>query len=428
MASQDQKKQLLDELFEDFSYFDDLPCGVVIFALEKGRELVPIYRNTWYRRLFGYKSQKQAALKDNVFSKIYEPDRKNVIRCLMKSAEGISGEMTAHLCFDDRIMLQAHLRIWCVQRQYELPKVGMMITGSDNEEVVDPRTVTFNQNYRNIARYEATSSFDYDLEQDRFFYIHRDAEGKVDEHMVDHYLENLRNQKQVHISTIREYQKALISRENTEVDFLALTPDGEYEWRRATCTPATISVHGSVAPHMIGHIEPVESSPTAPRRPHMDQVTGLQDRPSTLMTINWILEARDESQRVFALVCLNGLNAVDRICGEDAGDRLLHRLGFVLSTSLVVQDVIGRYSGATFVIFIRHAKDGEQIQNIVENARAEILKEQEAIPNCPPIDLSFGRAVMPDEAKTLEEAEALANQRLDQKIAAWGEAHPAEEV
>jgi hypothetical protein len=35
---------------------------------------------------------------------------------------------------------------------------------------------------------------------------------------------------------------------------------------------------------------------------------------------------------------------------------------------------------------------------------------------------------MPDEAKTLEEAEALANQRLDQKIAAWGEAHPAEEA
>ena len=81
MASRDQKHQL-EELIEDFSYFDDLPCGVVIFTIEKGRELVPVYRNTWYRRLFGYKSQKQAALKDNVFSKIYEPDRKNVIRCL----------------------------------------------------------------------------------------------------------------------------------------------------------------------------------------------------------------------------------------------------------------------------------------------------------------------------------------------------------
>ena len=139
MASRDQKHQL-EELIEDFSYFDDLPCGVVIFTIEKGRELVPVYRNTWYRRLFGYKSQKQAALKDNVFSKIYEPDRKNVIRCLRQSAEGTSGEMTARLVFDDRIMLQAHLRIWCVQRQYEYPKVGMMITGSDNEEEVDPTT------------------------------------------------------------------------------------------------------------------------------------------------------------------------------------------------------------------------------------------------------------------------------------------------
>ena len=423
MASRDQKHQL-EELIEDFSYFDDLPCGVVIFTIEKGRELVPVYRNTWYRRLFGYKSQKQAALKDNVFSKIYEPDRKNVIRCLRQSAEGTSGEMTARLVFDDRIMLQAHLRIWCVQRQDEYPKVGMMITGSDNEEEVDPTTITFNQNYRNIARYEATSSFDYDVEQDRFFYILRDEKGGVKEQVIDHYLENLRNHKTVHISTVREYEKALMSRTATEVDFLGLRKDGEYEWRRATCTPTTISVHGAVSPHTIGHIEPVDSSPTAPRRAHMDLVTGLQDRPSTMMTINWILEARDQSQRVFALVCLNGLSEIDRVCGEKVGDQMLHRLGFVLSTSLMVQDVIGRYSGAYFALFIRHAKSAEQIAQIVENARTEMEIERSKYPHCPEIGLSFGQAVMPDDGTTLEEAESVANARLNEKIAEWEAAHP----
>ena len=34
----------VNEITEDFRYFDDLPCGVVIFELEKGRNLIPLYR------------------------------------------------------------------------------------------------------------------------------------------------------------------------------------------------------------------------------------------------------------------------------------------------------------------------------------------------------------------------------------------------
>ena len=103
---------------------------------------------------------------------------------------------------------------------------------------------------------------------------------------------------------------------------------------------------------------------------------------------------------------------------------MLHRLGFVLSTSLMVQDVIGRYSGAYFALFIRHAKSSEQIAQIVENARTEMEIERAKYPHCPEIGLSFGQAVMPDDGTTLEEAEAVANARLDEKIAQWDAAHP----
>ena len=34
----------VNEITEDFRYFDDLPCSVVIFELEKGRNLIRNYR------------------------------------------------------------------------------------------------------------------------------------------------------------------------------------------------------------------------------------------------------------------------------------------------------------------------------------------------------------------------------------------------
>lgn len=415
------KKAALSDVLDDFRYFDDLPCGIVIFLLEKGRDLVPVYRNAWYRRLFGYASPRQAALKDNIFARIFEDDRERFMNLLKASAEGRSGEMQARLQFDDKSVIRVHLRVWCLERDYELPRIGLMITGADNEEQVDPIAATYNQFYKNIARNEALSSFDYDIEQDRFFYILRKEDGGASEHIVDHYLETLRNRNWVHNSTVREYRQALAGHSgNNSVEFLGLRKDGAYEWRRAEFHPAYISEDGNVSMHMIGTIEPMAGTATTEvKTAHMDAVTGLQDHYTTMMTIEWILEARDESERAFALFRLNGLNQVDQYVSDEAGDELLHHLGDVLARSLQGQDVIGRYSGSVIAVFIRHADDRNEINGILAQAQEAIEQFLLRKVGYPRVGVTAGIAYMPEDGTTLEDAEAVASERLDDEALRW---------
>ena len=83
---------------------------------------------------------------------------------------GQAGEMMARLTFKNQNVIRVHLRIWCLERDYIQPKIGMAITGADNEDQVDPMAATHNQFYRNIAQNVAPVVYDYDIEQDRFFY------------------------------------------------------------------------------------------------------------------------------------------------------------------------------------------------------------------------------------------------------------------
>ncbi len=410
-----------NEAAEDFRYFDDLPCGVVVFELEKGRNLIPLYRNAWYRRLFGYVSPRQAALKDNALARFYGEDRKRVTAMLMASAAGQAGEMTARLTFENQNVIRVHLRIWCLERDYIQPKIGMVITGADNEDQVDPMAATRNQFYRHIAQNVAPVVYDYDIEQDRFFYIEHTPEGKICENTIDHYLEELRNERRVHPSTVREYRKALAGdSEEDSVDFLGLGANGEYEWRRAELRKVHVSDRDSLSLHMIGTIAPVSSGGGAKQRPvHMDRVTGLQDRDSTMTTIQWILEARDTSARAFALFRLNGLSDVDDAMGDRVGDRLLHRLGQVLAHALQGQDVIGRYSGSVFVVFIRHANSRKVAESLWQDAQAAMAEEAGAHPEYPRIGVTAGIAYLPEDGGTLAEAEAAAANRLEAATSDW---------
>ena len=411
----------VNEITEDFRYFDDLPCGVVIFELEKGRNLIPLYRNAWYRRLFGYVSPRQAALKDNVLARFYGEDRKRVAAMLMASAAGQAGEMTARLTFKNQNVIRVHLRIWCLERDYIQPKIGMAITGADNEDQVDPMAATHNQFYQNIAQNVAPVVYDYDIEQDRFFYIEHTQAGEICENIVDHYLEELRNDRRIHPSTVREYRKALAGdSQEDSVDFLGLRANGEYEWQRAKLRKIHVSDHDSLSLHMIGTIAPVSSDGSPKQWPvHMDRVTGLQDRDSTMTIIQWILEARDTSARAFVLFRLNGLSDVDDAMGDRVGDQLLHRLGQVLAHALQGQDVIGRYSGSVFVVFIRHADSRKVVESLWQNARAAMAGEADAHPEYPRIGVTAGIAYLPEDGGSLAEAEAVAANRLEAAAVDW---------
>ncbi|MDD2413590.1 MAG: diguanylate cyclase [Eubacteriaceae bacterium] len=391
--------------------FKTMPCAVVIFEKD-GRDWEPVYRNLKYQRMFDYANAMEAALKDDVFGWVHPNDRKNIEIMTEKSKEGIPGQQVCRLKRKDDVICWVVAFSWRLESPGQTGAVVLAFSEFASVPGHEKLIALQEQRYRTIAENINSVSFDYDVIQDRLFYIVRREGQAPEEKIIEQYLQNLTKSKMVHSSTCREYRNALLGKRNVDyVDFLCRFADGQYHWCRAHYRAVYVGENKDF--HTVGRVVITTDELHQEVRIQMDKVTGTLDRAAADMTIELVLKDQIMvGSRAIVLFKLQGLSEIDEVMGTETGNLVLRNVGSLIAENLRGNDVIGRFSGSIFVALIRNAGSRQAVLDMIARVQDAVGGLMGTIRLEVPINLLAGIALMPEDATDYKSLVAVASSQI----------------
>jgi diguanylate cyclase (GGDEF)-like protein/PAS domain S-box-containing protein len=143
-----------------------------------------------------------------------------------------------------------------------------------------------------------------------------------------------------------------------------------------------------------------------------DPLTGLANYRRFLEVIESEIKRCVRSARPFAvlLLDLDGLKSINDSHGHPVGSRALRRVANILRIHCRAIDTVARYGGDEFVIVLPET-DQEAARHVAQRISEESQNESEK----PPISVSIGLAIFPQDGKNLDELLAAADRSLYNK-------------
>lgn len=140
-----------------------------------------------------------------------------------------------------------------------------------------------------------------------------------------------------------------------------------------------------------------------------DPLTGLANYRRLIENIDCELRRSDRTERPFALLLLDldGLKQINDHFGHLVGSRALCRVAEVLRTHCRAMDTAARYGGDEFTVILPES-DREEAQSVANRISQHLANDREH----PPISVSIGIAVFPDDGNTIEHLLSAADQQL----------------
>ena len=113
----------------------------------------------------------------------------------------------------------------------------------------------------------------------------------------------------------------------------------------------------------------------------IDELTGLKNKSSLTREINSFLEQKsDFKQGLFYVLDIDGFKAFNDTYGHDVGDIILEKLGKYLKNKFSSENIVGRFGGDEFIIFIKNVSDAKFAAKVANEIASEI-SDQIKLPN-----------------------------------------------
>ena len=115
----------------------------------------------------------------------------------------------------------------------------------------------------------------------------------------------------------------------------------------------------------------------------MDDLTGLKNKGAVTREINGYLTDETTDKGIMFLLDIDHFKAINDTYGHDTGDSVICQFGMFLKNAFVNDEIVGRFGGDEFIIFIKGTDDpavaAETAQKVVDGAHEHIVlpnKEQ----------------------------------------------------
>lgn len=102
-----------------------------------------------------------------------------------------------------------------------------------------------------------------------------------------------------------------------------------------------------------------------------DELTGIKNKAALTREINNFIKSSSENKGILYVIDIDYFKKINDTYGHDTGDVILHKLGTYLKQKFVNHEIVGRFGGDEFIIFLRNNDDIEAARKFA----SEIAKE-----------------------------------------------------
>ena len=130
-----------------------------------------------------------------------------------------------------------------------------------------------------------------------------------------------------------------------------------------------------------------------------DELTGLKNKAALTREIGEFVERSDENKGLFFVLDINYFKQINDTYGHDEGDIILNKLGKYFKEKFDGGEIVGRFGGDEFIIFIKDTDDAEYAKKIALEVCQEV-EDAITLPNGKDyLTISIGVAIYQGQEK-----------------------------
>ncbi|MEG2174787.1 MAG: diguanylate cyclase [Oscillospiraceae bacterium] len=211
--------------------------------------------------------------------------------------------------------------------------------------------------------------FQYFPISDILYCSYFDADGSLHEELLSHYMEDERYCEELHPDFKQLYrcmlQSALQKSIRTSLEYLTRSGlGGDYEWRRITLR--SIANRQGQITHVLGRVENIHAlarqRDLAFEKASRDSLTGILNKTALYEQVSQMLQSDIGVGYALLMIDLDNFKCINDTCGHPAGDKMLVLIAHLLQRVFSADDVIGRFGGDEFMVFMRDVTE-QNVQN-----------------------------------------------------------------
>lgn len=124
----------------------------------------------------------------------------------------------------------------------------------------------------------------------------------------------------------------------------------------------------------------------------IDDLTGLKNKAALTEDINTFIRKKENNKGLFFVLDIDYFKAFNDTYGHDVGDEILKELGKFFKEKFPGDDIVGRFGGDEFIIFIKDNNDIEFARELAESIYNSAA-EKVVLPGGKKLGLSMGIAI-----------------------------------
>lgn len=134
-----------------------------------------------------------------------------------------------------------------------------------------------------------------------------------------------------------------------------------------------------------------------------DEMTGLKNKGCLTREINKYLADENEDRGLLFIMDVDRFKSINDTYGHDVGDSVIVQLGRFLAEGFKGDEIVGRFGGDEFILFVKNTDDTDTARSIAEDAVAGIARSIRLPDDKVKLSVSIGVALYHGEEKNYSE-------------------------
>ena len=134
-----------------------------------------------------------------------------------------------------------------------------------------------------------------------------------------------------------------------------------------------------------------------------DDLTGLKNKGALTRAINEFLADENKDKGIMLMLDINDFKMVNDTYGHDVGDSVINQFGSFLAETFKGNDIIGRFGGDEFIVFIKDSDDVDAAAKAAETIISGVSQFVKLPDDAKVIGVSIGIAIYHGKEKNYSE-------------------------